>query len=167
MSETSAVVCEVLLEIAIDAPRERVWEAIVEETASWWHKDFYTGPGAVGFHMQPKLGGFVYEDWGDGNGQLWGTVTGVRAPEYLQSIGDTSPDWGGPNRGIMDWRLEAADDGGTLLRFRHALFGNVSEQTRASLQGGWTLLLEQCLKAYAETGERPAIADGDAPACGA
>ena len=91
----------------------------------------------------------------------------MSAPEYLQAIGDSSPDWGGPNRGIMDWKLEESDDGATLLRFRHALFRHAQEQTRASLEGGWKLLFEQCLKVYAETGERPAVADGDAPECSA
>ena len=168
-SEQTAVVREVLLEIAIDAPRERVWKALVEQTTDWWHKDFYTGPGARGFHIQPRLGGWMYEDWGNDNGLIWGTVTGVRAMEMLQVVGDSSSDWGGPNRGIMTWNLDSAPDGPdtTLVRFRHSIHGRVSETTRDSLDGGWRLLFEQCLKDFAETGRRPAAADADAPECSA
>lgn len=150
----------VLLEIVIDAPRQHVWKALVEDTAAWWHKDFYTGP-AEAFRLEPKLGGWMYEDWGGGNGQLWGTVTGLRAPEMLQVIGDSNSDWGGPNRGIMDWTLEEQGES-TLVRFRHALHGHITDRMRESLDGGWRLLLGECLKGYAETGERPAAADPDA-----
>ena len=106
---TTAAVREVLLEIVIEAPRERVWRALVDQTTDWWHKDFYTAP-AEGFFLQPKLGGWMYEDWGKGNGLMWGTVTGVRAPEMLQVVGDLNADWGGPRRGIMDWTLAPVED---------------------------------------------------------
>jgi len=150
-TEQAAAVREVLLEITVDAPRERVWNALVEETSAWWHKDFYTKP-AEGFHIQPKLGGWMYEDWGGGNGLLWGTVTGVQASEMLQVVGDLNADWGGPHRGIMDWTLTPAEDNpdATVLRFRHGIFGSISEKTAGSLDGGWKLLFETCLKPHAE-----------------
>ena len=47
------------------------------------------------------------------------------------------------------------------------LHGNIADQTRESLDGGWRLLLGQCLKEYAETGKRPAAADAGAPPCSA
>ena len=151
-TESPATVREVLLEITIRAPRERVWQALVEETSAWWHKDFFTRP-AEGFHIQPKLGGWMYEDWGKGNGLIWGTVSGVCAPEMLQVVGDLNADWGGPHRGIMDWTLteDDADPGKTHVRSRHGLFGNISEKTAASLDGGWRMLFEGCLKPHAET----------------
>ncbi len=166
-TQDPAVVQQILMEITIDAPRERVWKALVEETGAWWHKDFYTGRDPVGFHMQPKLGGWIFEDWGGGEGAIWGTVIGVRAPEMLQAVGDSGPDYGGPNRGMMSWDLTPSgdDDAATVVRFRHALHGSVAPGTVDSLDGGWRLLFETCLKAYVETGTRPAAADADAGPC--
>jgi uncharacterized protein YndB with AHSA1/START domain len=151
-SEQAAAVREVVLEIVIEAPRERVWRALVDQTTDWWHKDFFTRP-AEGFYLQPRLGGWMYEDWGNGNGLMWGMVTGVHAPEMLQVVGDLNSDFGGPHRGIMDWTLAPVEGRpkATVLRFRHGLFGNVSAKTRDSLDSGWRMLFEQCLKPFAET----------------
>lgn len=154
-ADTPAVAREVMLEVQIDAPRERVWEALVEETDAWWHRDFRTGPEDFVFRIQARLGGWAYEDWGDGDGQIWGVVQGVRAGEMLQVAGDTDAEWGGPHRGLLTWRL-SDDGGGTRLRFRHALHGRVSAETASSLGDGWRLLLADGLKPFAEgarTGE--------------
>ena len=59
------------MEIPINAPRARVWKALVEETTFWWPASFYTGPKARGLHIEPKLGGRMYEDWGKGAGVVW------------------------------------------------------------------------------------------------
>lgn len=163
-TQTPAAVRDILLEITIDAPPERVWTALVEETHAWWHKDFYTRANPVAFHIQPRLGGWMYEDWGDDSGQIWGSVTGIHAPDFLQVVGDSSPEWGGPNRGIMTWDLKA-DGNATVVRFRHAIHGNVSDETQGSLTEGWRLLFEGCMKPYAESGARPDAADADAAEC--
>ncbi len=153
----AAQVQDLMMEVVIEASRERVWEALVEQTNDWWHKDFYTGAGALGFHLQPKLGGWMFEDWGDGGGLIWGTVIGVRLHEMLQVAGDSSPDWGGPNRGIMAWTLAPADgrEDVTVVRFRHSFHGHASDSTRTSLDDGWRMLFEGCLKPFAEAGARP------------
>ncbi|MDA1195121.1 MAG: hypothetical protein O2894_08040 [Planctomycetota bacterium] len=119
--------------------------------------------------LDARLGGFMAEDWGDGNGVIWGWVNGVRAPALLQMVGDTSAEWGGPNRGMMTWELEPLVErpDATRVRFKHALFGRVSAETAASLDAGWRLLIEGCLKPYAETGKRPAAADADMGSCSA
>ena len=148
-SELSAV--NVQVEVRIEAPRERVFETLVDRMSDWWHEDFFTRPGLGAYRLERKLGGLVYEDWGDGEGQIWGKVAGLKAPEYLQVAGDTDHNWGGPSRGIMTYTLEADGDA-TLLRFVQASFGHVSEETRRSLEEGWRLLLGDCLKPFAERG---------------
>lgn len=156
-TETPAAVREILLEIPIEAPVADVWTALVDETNDWWHKDFFTGPNPVGFHIQPKLGGWMYEDWGDGAGLIWGTVIGVRPPSMgdamLQTVGDSSPEWGGPNRGILTWKLTADADNPahTVVRFSHALHGNITASTCGSLDDGWRLLFVDGLKAFCES----------------
>ena len=142
-------IAEVVLEIEINADCDRTFNALVDETSSWWHPDFYTAPGADRFVIERKLGGKMFEDWGNGEGQIWATVNGLRAPNFLQAVGDSSKQWGGPHRSIMTWNLEAKGDK-TLLRFQHDLLGNVSEATRASLESGWQLLFVDGLKSYLE-----------------
>jgi len=149
MTNATLTTAEVLLEVEIAASPETVWSALVEETSSWWHPDFYVKPGTDNFTIEPHLGGRVFEDWGDGNGLVWGTVLGVDKGRMLQAVGDTTKEWGGPSRGFLTWRLEPQGNG-TLLRFEHSLFGNIAEKTRASLAEGWQLLIGECLKTYAE-----------------
>ena len=50
-------VSQVEMKIEIAASRERVWEALIEETTFWWPRDFYTSQKAKSFHIEPKLGG--------------------------------------------------------------------------------------------------------------
>ncbi len=165
-TETASLAARTLLvEVPIEASPERVWQALVGETSAWWHRDFYTGPEPRGFHIEEQLGGRMYEDWGDGAGLIWAIVNGLRAPHFLQAVGDSSKSFGGPHRSVMTWTLEkgAENPGTTLLRLEHSVFGHVSKETEQSLESGWLLLVRDCLKPYAETGERPAAA-GPAPA---
>jgi len=150
MIQTDVSVANILVEVTVEAPRERVFEALVDETAGWWHADYYTRPGLGSFHIERKLGGMMYEDWGSGEGQIWAKVSGLKAPEYIQLAGDTDKDWGGPSRGIMTIRLEA-DGEQTRVRFENSNFGRISEETRNSLEVGWKQLLGDCLKPYAES----------------
>jgi uncharacterized protein YndB with AHSA1/START domain len=146
-------VVEVVTEVRIAAPRDTVWSALTEAPARWWHPAFFTDPRGAqrGFHIEARLGGRMFEDWGDGQGLVWGTVIGLDRGRFLQIVGDSSPAWGGPSRNIQTFRLE--DDGrGTRLRLESALFGRVSESAARSLDEGWRYLLEQGLKRWCETG---------------
>ena len=148
----AAAVCRILMEIPIDAPRKRVWEALVQEADAWFVKDGGPGPQDKVFRFEARVGGMLYEDWGDGNGLLWGHVILCNAPETIHVAGDCSPEWGGPNRGIMIWELSEAD-GVTTVRFEHALHGSVSDETRASYEGGWKIQLTQGLKGYIDSAD--------------
>ena len=154
MSESGEItVTTILVEVLIDVPRDEVWRSMVVRTSEWWHEDFYTRPGMGSFFIQEKLDGWMYEDWGGGEGQIWGRVNGLKRPEFLQIVGDSDKDWGGPSRGIMTFRLD--EQGSTTrLRFEHSLFGRVSRKTHESLEEGWSLLFRECLKPFCETGRR-------------
>ena len=157
-ADTPAAVKDLLMEIVIDAPRDVVWQSLVENTTEWWPDDFYTAATKTPdrnprFLLEPRLGGWMYEDWGDGEGLVWGQTIGVMKNERLQVVGDASPDWGGPARGFLQWDLADEGDGGTQtrLRFRHSIHGNITDDTIASLNGGWRLLFEDALKQHAES----------------
>jgi uncharacterized protein YndB with AHSA1/START domain len=79
------------LEIEIAASPEQVWIALGEDTTFWWPKSFYTGPKAKGFHIEPRLGGRGYEDWGRDAGVIWFQVFAIDPPHSLDLSRDAWP----------------------------------------------------------------------------
>ena len=65
------------------APQAR----LIEETTFWWSKEFYTSPKTKGFHMEAKLGGKMYEDWGNGAGVIWYEVFAIDSSVPLHRLG--------------------------------------------------------------------------------
>lgn len=141
-------------ELRIKAKPERVWQALTDEIAAWWPAKFYVGKAPVRFTLEPRVGGRVYEDWGDGEGALWATVASVRTGECLQWVGDIPAEFGGPARSITSFTLEP-DKTGTLLRFRDTMFGAVSAVMQENMTAGWNFLLADCLQPYVEEGTQP------------
>jgi len=141
------------LEIEIAAPVARVWKALTDQVSSWWHPGF-SRKGAVAFVIEPHVGGRVYEDWGDGQGLLWYTVMGVAKNEMLLLVGDLDTRHRGPARLHTTFRLRA-EGKGTVLRLEECAFGQVDETMRKSLAAGWQVLLDGCLRVFAETGAAP------------
>jgi len=86
-------------------------------------------------------------------------VTGVRRNELLQTVGDSDERWGGPARHLSRFELKADGDA-TVLRLTEHVFGHVDkEKLETSLVSGWKLLLDDCLKNFAESGKQPEIPD--------
>ena len=155
---------EIVTEVEIAAPRDVVWAVLTQEPAPWWHPAFCSDPRGAevgGLRIEAELGGRMFEDWGEGQGLVWGQVVALDRGRALQVVGDTSPAWGGPSRHWFTWRLEGSG-AGTRLRFENAIWGVVSEATRASLEEGWAYLFEHGLKRWCETGRL----DGAPPAPG-
>lgn len=142
------------MEIAIAAPPEKVWKSLTEQTSAWWPKDFYVGGTPRGFLMEPRVGGRVYEDWGDDQGVLWATILIFNRNVQLQWVGDLSPEFGGPARSITSFTLEATDEG-TRVKFRDSPYGQIAESVTKSLEEGWMFLLKDCLKPFVEEGTQP------------
>lgn len=113
----------------------------MRETGQWWRRDFYTDASARDFVIEPRLGGRMFEDWGNDEGLIWATVVGVRAPRLLELSGVSAPAWGGPNTHYHSFRLEERD-GATILRFTDAVHGRIDEATATSLHEGWALLFD-------------------------
>ena len=156
---------EIRCETRINASPERVWDTLTGDASSWWHAAYYTnplGPEKGGYHIEPKLGGRMFEDWGDGQGLIWAQVIGVERNKFLQLLGDSTAEWGGPSRNCMTIKLEEDEDA-TILRFHCSFFGRVSEATAKSLDTGWLFLFDECLKRYVETGSLEGVPE--VPAC--
>ena len=138
-------------------PPADVWRALTAEIQEWWPKDYYIGPyekvEPVGISLDARIGGLFAEDWGDGDGLVWGTVIACRKNSMLLVAGDSTGQWGGPNRGYSEYRLEDVD-GQTRIAFKHEAWGKVSDATASSLEEGWKLLMD-CLGRWVDAGERP------------
>jgi uncharacterized protein YndB with AHSA1/START domain len=140
---------EVVLEVRIEAPPQRVWRALVAETAKWWPAGFFARPEAKAMVFEARLGGRQYEDWGDGQGLLWAEVVGIKENELLLTAGELFPEYGGPARLLTTYTLKA-DGEGTILRLRDCAFGAVGEKLAKSLEAGWKTLIADSLKPYVE-----------------
>ncbi len=135
------------LEVRIDAPRAKVWQALTEETNAWWLPDFHmVGPDSV-VTLDANAGGHLIERMEGGGSLLWYTVQ-MSVPETsLHFVGHLAAGYGGPATTLLE--LALSDDGeGTLLVIRDALYGNVSEKTAGSLESGWRQLFGDGLGGY-------------------
>jgi uncharacterized protein YndB with AHSA1/START domain len=61
-------------EILIHAPIERVWSALTTSMGFWWGAPYLLGePRDI--ICDGRLGGMIREDWGNGDGAVWGFIT--------------------------------------------------------------------------------------------
>lgn len=137
------------LEIEIDAPPERVWEALTAETNAWWLPDFHmAGEGSV-VTLELEAGGALREDHPDGGSLLWYTVQSVVPGESIHLCGHTAPEWGGPATGMLRLAVEERE-GGSALLVTDAMIGHVGDEQIESLRSGWIRLFSDGLKRHAE-----------------
>ena len=140
----------VKFEIAIDASVDLVWQSLVNDTAKWWGSDFYTNPKTKGFHIEGRLGGRTFEDYGDGEGLIWAEVIGVDAPNAIMMKGLLAPDFGGPAISYLSIKL-LPDGSGTRFQLTDTLFGAVNDGTAAQIEAGWKTIYGEALKNYFES----------------
>ena len=152
-------VVQLELEVSIEAPPQRVWKSLVEQTTHWWRKDFYVGKSPRAFIIEPRPGGRMYEDWGDGAGLVWMNVIEVDAPRVLQLAGHLTAPFGGPANTYLRLTLEPRGKFATALLISETAYGRVDDKLKKQLQEGWTLLFEQGLKPYVEGQHPDAAAD--------
>jgi len=133
------------MEISIHALKAKVWKGLVEKTTFWWPRNFYTSPKAKGFHIEPTLGGRMYEDWGNGDGLVWYNVFGVDAGESIHLQGFLSPPYG-PAHTLLVLTL-SEKDGVTVLKLSDSTIGKTD---KCEKEAGWKELFEGSFKPYVE-----------------
>jgi len=142
-------------EVTIDAPPERVFEALTTEVSAWWGEPhMYDEARARDIRLDPVVGGEFYEDWGGGEGAVYATVTLLRRPERLRMAG--SMGMSGAVAGVIDIRLTPQGKS-TVLHLSHRAVGEVTDETRKGYGNGWRVLLTERLKAYVERGIRSGL----------
>ncbi|MFI4897127.1 MAG: SRPBCC domain-containing protein [Phycisphaerales bacterium JB059] len=138
-------------EIVIHADRERVFEAVLRETAAWFwpgKPDERHAPSVI----EPWVGGRFWRDEsaerGEGAGELYATVATIRPPEMVRLVGDFASSHA--YAGTVTIRLRETD-GGTRVEVTHVCSGDVPEEKVREFEEGWRDELGN-LKRYVETG---------------
>jgi uncharacterized protein YndB with AHSA1/START domain len=138
---------EIEQEVTIQAPPERVFDALTNEVGAWWTHSFDDAPRAI--LMEPRVGGRFHEVWGDEEGALYATVTSLRRPSQLRLAGPFG--MRRPVQAVIAFDLEPRDDGrATLLRLSHRAIGDLDEETHQQYDTGWRALLGTSLKSHVE-----------------
>ena len=144
-----ALVGSLELVFTLNAPRDRVWKAIVDETARWWRADFFVGSRAKAMLFEAQVGGRFWEDWGNGEGVLWGTVVLVDAPRAFDLSCVITAAYGGPRHSMLHVELEEKN-GVTTLRLTDSMHGRIEGNLLENLAAGWTMLFGESLTKYVE-----------------
>jgi uncharacterized protein YndB with AHSA1/START domain len=137
------------IQIDLAAPIDVVWRVLTQDLSNWWPNSFCLDPTRVrGFHMEFKLGGRMYEDWGDGDGWLWWTIYRIDSQNHLFSAA------GYESRLAIhsfDIRLTAKDDRNTTLTIDDGHWGAIDgDKTVAAHEAGWNELFRGAFKPYVE-----------------
>lgn len=131
-------------EVALDAPPERVFEAITVRFGEWWPHRIRDGGTPI---LESRVGGRLYEDWGEGAGALYAWVTHLEPPSRLCLRGP----WGlnRESEVIIWWHIEPRG-GGSVLKRSFRAWGQFSDEMVRSYREGAQTALERHLKPFVE-----------------
>lgn len=142
------VINELVVELWIEAPVDRVWTKMTAEMSEWWPRDFLcTKAEKIQLELWP--GGRLFEETPDGGGIMWGTVYRIDPGSTLEFIGHMTPQFGGPSITMVRMTVEADGDSATKFTMVDSVLGAFAEDTKESLDEGWAYLWG-ALKAYCE-----------------
>jgi len=141
-------------EVTIQGSPARVFDALTKEVSAWWGMPHMYSEEARDIILEPNVGGRLFEDWGNGEGVLYATVTIARRPEWLRLTGPIGIR--GAVAGVVDIMLEPKGQA-TVVRLSHRVVGEVTGETEASYDREWKSLLGERLKPFVERGERTGL----------
>jgi DNA-binding transcriptional ArsR family regulator/uncharacterized protein YndB with AHSA1/START domain len=154
MSEQTATkpeidIFRVEVEVPIKASASHIFQALTTDIAAWWTEDCSWGKGKV--ILEPEVGKRFYEDFGNGEGALFGTVIYIEKDKIIELQGHMGME--AHVHGWVRYELEPQEEQ-TLLKFSHRAYGEISERTRQIFADGWQVLLGESLRNYVEKKER-------------
>ena len=122
-----------MIEISVEVPLNvaHAWEYFFNQVNSWWPKSFFTSTKTKRFHIEDFVDGKIYEDFGEGDGLIWGHVNGG---EYKKV--------GGPAITFEKFTF-IKNSSGTSLTYSLDMIGNADSSTIHSLEEGWTEILKK------------------------
>jgi uncharacterized protein YndB with AHSA1/START domain len=147
-------------QVTIEAPPWRVFDVLTKDVGAWWGVPYLIGTPKK-LVLEAQIGGRFYEEWTEGGGVLWATVTSLKRGDHLELTGSLGM------RGTVHGRARLtfeAQGGATVLRLCHEVLGDVSGETQRFFLRGWHDLLGVRLKAFVETGKRYGLGHDPPPA---
>jgi DNA-binding transcriptional ArsR family regulator/uncharacterized protein YndB with AHSA1/START domain len=148
-------------EVRIEAPPNRVFEALTQNVSAWWGAPYLYNQQATDIVLEPRVGGRMFEVWGqskekpEDEGALWAVVTAIERNKQLTLSGPMGMN--GAVSGHIAYMLEPAGKNATTLKLSHRVIGEVTEETRQNYSFGWTDLLATRLKQFVESGKRAGL----------
>lgn len=134
-------------QIEINAPFTSVFHSLVNDINDWWEFRFEEDNSKITF--DPKVGGLFMENWGNGEGALWGTVLYYKKNEEIRLQGLLGMQ--GAVTSHYGYRLERNGDA-TTVKLSHSAVGLLDPKWEEAHTNGWALLLNK-LKMHTENNE--------------
>lgn len=133
-------------EVTIEASVDRVFKGLTEKINDWWEFRL-GGKDSKQLILEPKMNGLFYEDFGNGQGVVWGTVIYYKEPEEIKLIGLLG--MRGAVNSHYSYKLETKGSA-TVLRLSHDAVGLLEPQWEEEHRKGWAYLLGK-LKEHMES----------------
>ena len=115
-------------ELSFRSTPDRVFAALSGDTLQWFPHS-YGEDRTQRIVIEPRVGGAHYEDWGDGQGHLYGHVTEWDPPRRLSLRGRIMPG------SVLDTTYEVTSDGdGSTLRMSKVAVGPMTEEEAAGIR---------------------------------
>lgn len=99
--------------------------------------------------FEAKLDGLFYEDWGNGEGIIWGKVIFIKNLEEIRLNGPIGEMKGALNSNYSFVLEEKGSS--TLLKLSHQVIGLLEPEWEENHRNGWKKLLADSFKNYVET----------------
>ena len=109
-------------EVIIDASRQDVWKAAIEDIGTWWSSDHTVSGDASRLSITAVPQGCFCESFGAGAGVVHLTVTMVNPGVVIRLTGGLGPLGLMGVNGNMTWEFDDADEG-AMVRFTYAVGG--------------------------------------------
>lgn len=132
-------------EMKLRAPAEVVFRAATTEQQAWYPHT-YGGEKVKKIVFEERVGGHLYEDWGDGLGVLYGTVTYFDPPKTFCTRGHL-------RGGVLleEWMHLEEDEDQTLVKHSTLCFGEISDEAEQAIRfHGDLSRYEEALRNYVE-----------------
>jgi uncharacterized protein YndB with AHSA1/START domain len=134
--------------VEINAPRRRVWDAMITEIDVWWLPQHRMARDSKMIVLEPRAGGRLYEE-ATGGGLLWYSVQMISPDESIDLFGALARRFGGPAISILHISLKEQGDQ-TAITIEDSLIGGFGDELGAQTHAGWAELFGQGLKPYVE-----------------
>ena len=135
-------------ELRFERPRDEVFEAFLETDK--WFQISYGQERLRAVVNDRRVGGQIYEDWGEGTGKLYGTIAWWDPPAGYSTV---SQMLGGGITLNHAYEFDAEGDA-TVLRHNFSAFGPISDEMAEGIEGHASLeSFEPQLRSWIERGE--------------